>query len=261
MHPSRVLLILFLSVPCVSYAQDENTTNPANAAASDVVQPLDKDAQSGADTADDAQSGADAADDAQSGADVADDAQSSDTSDTGTDDNVVEEPEAASFPGDHKIEIAPFPYDYVMHGSIVTSLGTLSCDLYAGSHPLTVLNFVSLGRDNYGWKDASGEMHQTAYYSDLPFGSRVKGAYVTSSVREEGTSFVLADERCDVHQPVAGSILMVQNQPGRASTQFALLARDIPQFRGMYIVFGQCGPQELVDKLTREDAVIERVEF
>ena len=82
MHPSRVLLILFLSVPCVSYAQDENTTNPANAAASDVVQPLDKDAQSGADVADDAQSGADVADDAQSGADVADDAQSSDTSDT-----------------------------------------------------------------------------------------------------------------------------------------------------------------------------------
>ncbi len=263
MHFNKLLPVLILSLPCVSYAQDEDASIPSNGDETGVIQPINDDVQSGADAADDAQTVADAADDAQTGADAAqigaDAADASDTTAQGTE--VAEEPEVSSFPGDHKIVIAPFPYDYVMHGRIVTSLGTLECDLYAGSHPLTVLNFVSLGRENYGWTDASGEMHQEAYYSELPLGSRVKGAYVTSSIRDEGTNFVLSDERCDVHQPVAGSVLMVQNQPGVASTQFALLARDIPQFRGMYIVFGQCGPLELIDKLTREDAVIERIEF
>ena len=248
----RLLSILVILVPSLSNAQEDTITS----AETSVVQQMSAD-----DTV--ASSEPDVAQPVSAEVTVcADDAAPNETESSQNEAN-----EAAQMPSEspdlmtHKITIAPFPLDYVMNGKIVTSLGTLDCELYAGTHPLTVLNFVSLGRDGYGWTDASGEMHQTAYYSDLPFGSRSKGAYVASSVREEGANFVLADERCDVHQPTAGSIVMIQNHPGMASTQFALLARDIPQFKGMYVVFGRCESLELIDKLTRENAVIERLEF
>ena len=245
-----IALPILIFMPCLSYAQEDNVTS----------------AETSADSSADS-------------ADIPSDTLASSTESaevtTCTDDDAVQEadssqnaanataqiPENTEVLKEHKIRIAPFPVDYVMKGQIVTSLGTLECELYAGTHPLTVLNFVSLGRDGYGWTDASGVMHQTAYYSDLPFDSRVKGAYVTSSVREEGTNFVLEDERCAVHQPTSGSIVMIQNHPGMASTQFALLARTIPQFKGMYVVFGHCEPLDLIDKLTRENAVIERLAF
>jgi hypothetical protein len=52
---------------------------------------------------------------------------------------------------------------------------------------------------------------------------------------------------------------MVQNFPGQAAAQFMLLASDIPVFKGMYAVFGQCAPIDIIQKLTETDAVLHSV--
>ena len=162
---------------------------------------------------------------------------------------------------DHNIRISLFPANHTIQVKLVTSKGDIDCQLYAGLHPLTVLNFIALSSGKPAWEDASGKKHTTPYYSDLAFGARSKGGFVTSGIRPEGTNFVIPDERCKTHIPKAGAIAMVQPHPGMASAQFVLLARDIPTMDGLYTVFGQCGPIETIEVLTREDGTLTRVEM
>lgn len=162
---------------------------------------------------------------------------------------------------DHVLRVAPFKKGYRINAELVTSLGTVSCELYADTHPLTALNFVALAQGSPAWIDASGAAHATPYYSNLKFGSRKRGAYAVSGTRREGTGFTVADERCAIHKPVAGSIAMVQSVPGTASAVFMLLARDIPEFSGMYAVFGQCRDISVIEKLTAQDATLDYVKI
>lgn len=162
---------------------------------------------------------------------------------------------------DHNIRMSLFPANHTVQVKLVTNKGDVECQLYAGLHPLTVLNFIALSTGKPTWEDASGKKHTTPYYSDLAFGARSKGGFVTSSLRPEGTNFVIPDERCKTHQPRAGAIAMVQPHPGMASAQFILFARDIPTMDGLYTVFGQCGPIEVIDQLTREEGTLIRVEM
>lgn len=160
---------------------------------------------------------------------------------------------------EHKLTFAPFPKDYRIRVQLVTTVGNIPCELYADTHPLTVLNFVALATGSPSWRDASGTVHSTPYYKDIPFGSRKRGAFVVSGNRPEGTGFYVVDERCSVHGPVAGAIAMSQLHPGTASSNFILLARDITEFNGLYAVFGQCENIEAIEQLTKQKAVLERV--
>ena len=174
--------------------------------------------------------------------------------------NTEPEPSAANDPKpDHVRRIAPWPEDKTMKATLHTDQGDITCELFAGAHPLTVLNFKALAEGKPAWTDASGKAHETPYYQALPFGTRVKNRYVTISDRSEGTGFVVVDERCRSHQPVAGSIVMVQKYPGQASAQFMLLASDIPEFKGMYAIFGQCAPLDTIEKLTETAAILQSV--
>ena len=162
--------------------------------------------------------------------------------------------------GSHRITVAPWAADKTIRTVLYTSAGEVVCDLFAGTHPMTTLNFISLATGKPAWTDGSGQSHADPYYSELKFGAHQKGVYVVSGERPEGTDFVLPDERCEEHQPVAGSIVMVQAHPGQASTQFMLIPKENPRFKGMYIVFGQCGPLDIIDKLTHGGAILNRVD-
>ena len=59
------------------------------------------------------------------------------------------EPEASDQPEfvpGHKIRIAPYPKDKTIRATLVTSVGNITCELYAGAHPMTVMNFVALAK-------------------------------------------------------------------------------------------------------------------
>ena len=159
----------------------------------------------------------------------------------------------------HRRLVAPWPENKTIVATLVTSHGEIQCRLFAGTHPMTVLNFISLATGKPGWTDGSGNKHTDPYFQNIEFSNRVKGAYVVSGLRSEGSDFVIPDERCKEHPTVAGSIAMVQAHPGMASTQFMLMPRKNPSFKNMYIVFGQCAPIEIIDKITRENAILENV--
>jgi len=161
------------------------------------------------------------------------------------------------WPSPHRIYRSPHP----MRARLRTSLGEVCCDLHMEGHPLTVLNFMALATGSPGWGDRTGHEYASPYYVDIPFGHRAAGAYVVSGSRPEGEGFVVRDERCKGHGPVAGSLAMVQSHPGMASASFMLLARDIPEFVGMYAVFGQCSPLSVIEALTEQEAVLFGVEI
>lgn len=161
---------------------------------------------------------------------------------------------------EHGRKFAFFDEDRTINVKLITSAGDIECSLYAGTHPATVLNFLALAEGTPPWTDASGTIHSDPYYKQLKFGKREKGKYVTSGLRPEGTSFVIADERCSVHTMKAGAIAMVQPYPGQASTQFMLLARDLPLLNGMYSVFGECTQIDTIKKLTSADATLDHIE-
>jgi cyclophilin family peptidyl-prolyl cis-trans isomerase len=157
----------------------------------------------------------------------------------------------------YKIYREPHP----MTATIETTLGTLCCDLFIDDHPQTVLNFKALATGKPPWTDTTGFVHHTPYYDDLPWQQREKNAFVVSGEKDHGTNFTLSDERCATHHPVAGSLAMVQAHPSTASTRFMLLARDIPEFYGMYTIFGQCHDLDLIQKLTREESRIKHIQI
>ncbi|MBR4984956.1 MAG: peptidylprolyl isomerase [Proteobacteria bacterium] len=161
----------------------------------------------------------------------------------------------------HNIRIAPYPKDKTIRATLVTSAGKVTCELFAGAHPMTVMNFVALAKGKPSWTDAAGKEHTEPYYRDIAFGDRVKGAYAAINARPEGTNFVIPDERCSVHGPKAGAIAMLQPYPGQASTRFVLLARDEPNFKGMYAFFGACEPLDTIKALTKHASTLERIEI
>lgn len=191
---------------------------------------------------------------------VDDAAVQSDSAGTAQDENgAVSDVPSVEVKPEHVSSVAIYPADKIIHAKLQTSIGDISCDLYAGNHPLTVLNFISLAKGEPSWSDASGRVHRDPYYKDIKFADRASGAYVLSGLRSEGTNFVIADERCESHTMEPGAIAMVQPYPGMAATQFVLLAKAVPAFAGMYPVFGKCGPIELISELTRKEAVLLQV--
>ena len=193
-------------------------------------------------------------------ADDFDDSEQQDDAEIQDDAANIEVPEEEVVVEDHRLPVHLFAKDKVIQVKIVTSAGDVMCDLYAGLHPVTVVNFVSLAKGTPGWTNLSGKNHRDPYYTNIKFAQRSKGAYVISGLRPEGVNFVITDERCLSHEPKAGAIMMLQDYPGQASVQFMILGKDMPAFKGMYTVFGQCSSKDVIQTLTKQDAVLERVE-
>lgn len=147
--------------------------------------------------------------------------------------------------------------DVVMH----TSVGDLQCTLFAGKHQITVANFLALALGMIPWRDKNGNVHDIPYFTNLDFGRREQGAFVVSGGHDAKPDFTIPDGRCQEHPPVAGAIAMISPWPGQASTQFMILARDLPIFSGMYEVFGSCHDLEVIQKLTSEHATLDRIEL
>ena len=145
--------------------------------------------------------------------------------------------------------------------TIETTEGALCCDLFIEEHPLTVLNFMALVRGTPAWTDRAGNPHKTPFYDGLKFDVCEKGTFASVGGRPEGTNFHVQDERCEGHEPVAGSLFMTQTHPGMASTRIAILARDVPEFSGMYTIFGQCEGGAVLEALTWKDASVVKIEI
>lgn len=148
---------------------------------------------------------------------------------------------------------------------IKTSLGTLSCELFADKAPVTVANFVGLARGKRPFK-LRGEWVQRPGYDGTTFHRVVKGFMIQggdplgNGTGEPG--YVIADEIWEGSKHDRRGLLCMANRGKNTNgMQFFITDAAAPHLDGGYTIFGSCGPDETIEKLasvpTRGDRAID----
>ena len=145
-------------------------------------------------------------------------------------------------------------------------LGTLRCELFPDQAPQTVANFVGLARGLRPWKHPlQGKWVQTPLYDGnwvhrtVPDYLIQAGDPQCSTVADCGgrhgqgdPGFVLENELSTVLRfDRGGRLAMAQKGKGIAGSQFFITERETPWLNGLYAIFGQCNPVQLIQTVAR----------
>ncbi len=137
---------------------------------------------------------------------------------------------------------------------IKTDLGTLSCELFDDKAPITVANFVGLARGLRPWKDPSGAWVKKPGYDGTTFHRVIKGFMIQggdplgSGAGEPG--YVIPDEIwAGATHDHRGELCMANRGKNTNGMQFFITDGGPKHLDGGYTIFGQCGPDDLIEKL------------
>jgi peptidyl-prolyl cis-trans isomerase A (cyclophilin A) len=138
---------------------------------------------------------------------------------------------------------------------IQTDAGKLKCNLYDDKAPITVANFVGLARGLRPFKDPkTREWVKRPAYDDGVFHRIIKGFMIqggdpTGTGRSDG-GYVFADEVWPgANHDRRGLICMANRGKNTNSMQFFILDGAAPHLNGGYTIFGECGPDSVIEKL------------
>jgi peptidyl-prolyl cis-trans isomerase A (cyclophilin A) len=151
--------------------------------------------------------------------------------------------------------VKSLPGKGVLTAEIKTELGTLSCQLFDDKAPITVANFVGLARGLRPFKDANGEWVKRPGYDGTTFHRVVKG-FMIQGGDPKGTGagepgYVIPDEIWeDAHHDKRGLLCMANRGPNTNGMQFFVMDGSAPHLDGGYTIFGECGPSEVIEKLS-----------
>lgn len=144
------------------------------------------------------------------------------------------------------IGAAPAPANTNPIATIVTSLGTIRCELFRNKAPMTVQNFIDLARGTKEWTDPTTQkkLHRP-YFNGLIF-HRVIPGFMVQSGDPMGTGFGgpgynITDEfNNGLHFDVAGRLAMANTgRPNTGGSQFFITTNPRPELNGGYTIFGQ----------------------
>jgi peptidyl-prolyl cis-trans isomerase A (cyclophilin A) len=161
-----------------------------------------------------------------------------------------------------------FPLDEALAGlsgqgplraEIRTSMGTLECELYDESAPMTVANFVGLARGVRPWWDArEAEWVKAPYFDGTGFHRVIPdfmiqgGDHLGDGSGDVGYTF---DDELDpsLKHDRAGQLCMANKGPNTNAAQFFITDGAAPHLDRMnsYTIFGQCSPTETVARIAR----------
>jgi peptidyl-prolyl cis-trans isomerase A (cyclophilin A) len=137
---------------------------------------------------------------------------------------------------------------------IKTDLGTLSCELFDDKAPITVANFVGLARGLRPFKGPDGTWAKKAGYDGTTFHRVIKG-FMIQGGDPKGTGggepgYVIPDEIWEgsAHDR-RGQLCMANRGKNTNGMQFFITDGGPRHLDGGYTIFGQCGPDELIEKL------------
>ncbi|QQR92030.1 MAG: peptidylprolyl isomerase [Myxococcales bacterium] len=146
-----------------------------------------------------------------------------------------------------------------VQAKIVTSLGTLSCKLFAGKTPNTVANFVGLARGlRPFWDPKLGSWQKGPYFDGTTFhrvipGFMIQGGDIVGDGR--GTpGYAIKDEMVEgLKHDKAGLLCMANRGPHTNGAQFFITDGAAPHLDQMnsFTIFGECEPLSLVAKIAR----------
>ena len=137
---------------------------------------------------------------------------------------------------------------------IETGPGTLRCELFPDRAPVTVANFVGLARGLRPWQDATGRWVKRPAYDGTTFHRVIRGFMVQggdpTGTGEGEPGYVIPDEIWEgaVHDR-RGQLAMANRGPDTNGMQFFVTDGPARHLDGGYTIFGQCGPDELIQRL------------
>jgi peptidyl-prolyl cis-trans isomerase A (cyclophilin A) len=143
-----------------------------------------------------------------------------------------------------------------------TSVGTLQCELWPDKAPLTVANFVGLARGVRPWKDKD-KWVKKPLYDGLVFHRVVKGFMIQGGDPNRdgsgGPGYEIPDEIWeDAHHDQRGLLCMANRGPNTNGSQFFIMDGTAPHLDGGYTIFGKCGPEDVIEKLSSAPTVGDR---
>ncbi len=143
---------------------------------------------------------------------------------------------------------------------IATGLGKLECKLYDDKAPITVANFVGLARGLRPFKNPDGQWVKKAAYDGTTFHRVIKG-FMVQGGDPMGTGggepgYVIKDE---VWQGAThdrrGLLCMANRGPNTNGMQFFITDAAAPHLDHSYTIFGECGPDAVIEKLASVEVV------
>lgn len=155
------------------------------------------------------------------------------------------------------------PGDGPLFADIKTSLGKLSCELYADKAPITVANFIGLARGLRPFKDPKGEWVKRPGYDGTTFHRIIKGFMIQggdpmgSGAGEPG--YVIPDEIWPgAAHDQRGLLCMANRGPDTNGMQFFITDKAARHLDGGYTIFGKCGPDEVIEKIASAEVAGDR---
>lgn len=184
---------------------------------------------------------------------------------------------AASEAGAESAEdiLAQFEGEGTLTATIVTTNGTLHCELFEEMAPSTVANFAGLatGKKTYRSND-SDELVRGNFYNGLIFHRVIPGFMIQggdpTGTGTSGPGYQFEDEFVDslVHDKPA-TMSMANSGPNTNGSQFFITDGPTPHLDGRHSVFGHCDEADVVAEIARvtrgrgdrpvDDVIIESV--
>jgi peptidyl-prolyl cis-trans isomerase A (cyclophilin A) len=149
-----------------------------------------------------------------------------------------------------------------LFADLETSSGNLQCELWPDKAPLTVANFVGLARGVRPWKDKD-KWVKKPLYDGLVFHRVVKGFMIQGGDPNRdgsgGPGYAIPDEIWeDAHHDQRGLLCMANAGPNTNGSQFFIMDGTAPHLDGGYTIFGKCGPEDVIEKLSSTPTVGDR---
>ncbi len=139
-----------------------------------------------------------------------------------------------------------------------TSMGFITCELFEGSAPITVANFVGLARGLKAWTHPETNAPQVGVplYDGVIFHRVIPQFMIQGGdplgVGMGGPGYKIPDEFAPGRAHDKPGILSMANAgPGTGGSQFFITEVPTPHLDGRHTVFGQCDNPELVQQIAR----------
>ncbi len=147
----------------------------------------------------------------------------------------------------------------VLRATIVTTLGTIHCELFEDKAPMTVANFVGLATGRKPWTNprTGSTEHDRPFYDGLIF-HRVIQEFVIQGGDPLGTGsggpgYTFDDEIVPDLKMAPGTLAMANAGPRTNGSQFFITEGAPAWLDGHHTIFGKCGDLDVVKRIARTD--------
>src|SRR4051794_8825940 len=141
---------------------------------------------------------------------------------------------------------------------IETSLGTLTCELYADKAPMTVANFVGLATGKKAWRASNGVQMNKPFYDGLVFHRVIPGFMIQggdpTGTGTGGPGYEFGSEFPPGQEMSPGTLAMANAGPTTNGSQFFVMEGARPDLVGKHTIFGKCAELDVVQKITHAPA-------